>query len=61
MFDEETTRWLEKESLAEGNPELSMLCSQALGGILTARVGVEEAIRERVARAHREHCGYGHR
>lgn len=59
-MDEETIRWLRDEARDDGDQTVARACSRALEGDSAALATVEETLKTRVARAHREHRGYGH-
>ena len=60
QMDVETIRWLRDEARDEGDGAIADACTRALEGDEKAQATVEETLKNRVARAHREHCGYGH-
>jgi hypothetical protein len=59
-LDRETVSWLQKESQEDGDEAIARACMRALEGDEAATLVVEETLKTRVARAHRQHCRYGH-
>jgi len=59
-MDRETILWLRDEARDETDESLVRACMRALEGDVAAVATVEETVKVRVARAHREHRSYGH-
>lgn len=60
MIDAETIRFIRDEARSEGDEAIARACSRALEGDAASLAAVEETLKTRVARAHREHRSYGH-
>jgi hypothetical protein len=59
-MDADTIKFLRAEALDDEDEAIARTCTRALEGDPAAIAACEETLRNRVARAHREHRGYGH-
>lgn len=59
-LDEATIRWVRDEARDDGDQTIASACNRALEGDAAALATVEETVKNRVSRAHREHRSYGH-
>jgi hypothetical protein len=58
--DVETIRFIRDEAREDGDNAIVAACGKALEGDEASLAVVEESLKTRVARAHREHRAYGH-